>query len=942
MTRWRHRSGSRTHRSERQTAEPPTRSVEKGFSRTNHLLCAAFRLAIVAALFVAPGLFYASAQQPAEPSNITPINGEVYYLINQLSGMQADLNNGSTTAGAALLQQPRSFTSVTQRWALTNVSGSFWVISNLANGLCMDSRVSSGSTMTVQNSCVPTTPTQQWTISAATNGYVTLQNHDTGLDLDVTGASSSAGATLDQSALASVPTQSQQWLLRPASFRGVDNALLEKQEEERVSAGIPWWQDAAQPQDVLQILKNHGVNLVRVRPASVPPYNTLTLNGSSGIPAACTSNGCYAETDSVDLDLAKRAKQLGMSIELTLFFDGGSSTAIPGAWSSDTLAQAETDLYNYVKAEVEAYRSAGVMPDMVTIGNEVDTGFLGSLGSPTGANFAPFAALQKQGMQAIFDASADPSIGVALPPPIRCIHITPAWDLTNFFGYVNTNNIPYDAMCQSYYPFDHGPLTPAQASASNPNNQPVEQTALTNAANSIGKPVFVIETAEHYESGFGSNDPWYPATLAGQRQFLIDLDSVMKALPNNLGMGLEYWDPAGVNIPKSGGYTNGDGTTDATYTWNGLTLFDNADTSGSSQSSAPNYSAVLPGADALGGKLDPTLTYKLVNTSNNQVLATSGTSGSSGIPLTTMADSGIETPAEQWVITSDGSGLFQIANQNVASGQPAEVLDAGGSTSAGTLITVSTASSGSASQEWDIVTEGNGDYAVVNKLSGLVLAVSGSSIQQQAPSSASTDWITPTGAAQQWQLVPVHISSAAFVVVPPSFSLAASESSLTIAPGGSGNLGLTLTPSGGYHGTITMSCSTAMANVSCSFSPSSYTADGSNTALTGTVTVSSTSSSAQLQTASRPLLTSLVWLLPGGVIFSLRRRGLVKHFSRTAALMLLGLVLPAVSALTACAGGTNSSGGGGGSPPVTGAVTVLATGSTNNVSQSISLSVTVQ
>jgi hypothetical protein len=497
-------------------------------------------------------------------------------------------------------------------------------------------------------------------------------------------------------------------------------------------------------------------------------------------------------------------------------------------------------------------------------------------------------------------------------------------------------------MCQSYYPFDHGPLTPAQASTANPNNQPVEQTALTNAANSIGKPVFVIETAEHYEDGFGFNDPWYPATLAGQRQFLIDLDSVMKELPNNLGMGLEYWDPAGVNIPKSGGYTNGDGTTDATYTWNGLTLFDNADTSGSSQSSAPNYSAVLPGADALGGKLDPTLTYKLVNTSNNQVLATSGTSGSSGVPLTTMADSGIETPAEQWAITSDGNGLFQIANQNVTSGQAAEVLDAGGSTSAGTPITVLTASSGSASQEWNIVTEGNGDYAVVNKLSGLVLAVSGSSIQQQAPSSTSTDWITPTGAAQQWQLVPVHISSAAVVVVPPSFSLAASESSLTIAPGGSGNLGLTLTPSGGYNGTITMSCSTAMANVSCSFSPSSYTADGSNTALTGTVTISSTSSSAQLQTASRPLLTSLVWLLPGGVIFSFRRRGLLKHTSHIAALMFLGIVLVAVWGLTACGGGNNSSGGGSGSPPVTGAVTVLATGSANNVSQSISLSVTVQ
>ena len=902
-------------------------------------LRAALCLVMSNVFVVSSGVFDASAQQPAEPSDISPINGEVYYLINQASGMQADLNNGSKATGDALLEEVRSFTSATQRWALTRVSGNLWAISNLGNGLCMDASAGSGSTATVQNPCAPTISTQQWTLNATSNGYVTLLNHGTGLLLDVTGAT--AGAALDQSAASTTTTQSQQWLLRPAFLRGIDSALLEKQEEERVSGGIPWWQDAGQAQDVLQILKNHGVNMVRIRPMSAPPYSTLTLNGSSGIPASCTGNGCYAETDSVDLDLAKRAKQLGMSIELTLFFDGGSSNSIPGAWSGDTLTQAESDLYNYVKAEVEAYRSAGVMPDMVTIGNEVDTGFFGSLGSPTGTNFAPFAALQTQGMQAILDASSDATIGLPLPPPIRCVHITPAWDLTNFFGYVNSNNIPYDAMCQSYYPFDHGPLTTAQASATNPNGQPVEQTALTNAATGIGKPIFVIETAEHYEGGFGSNDPWYPATLAGQRQFLIDLDGVMKGLPNNLGMGIEYWDPAGVNIPKSGGYTNGDGSTDATYVWNGLTLFDNADASGSSESSAANYSAVLAGADALGGKLDPTLTYKLVNAGSGEVLATSGAAGSQ-VPLGMLADSGIETPAEQWTVTSNGDGFFQIANDNIAGGQAAEVLDNSGSSSAGSAIVAAAASSGSASQEWNIVTEGNGDYAIVNKLSGLVLAVSGSSIEQRAPTSASADWITPASSAEQWQLVPVHISTAAVVGTQPSFSLAASESSLTIALGGSGNVGLTLTPVGSYAGTIKMSCTTTMANASCSFNPNSYAADGSDTVLTGSVTISSTSSSAQLGTASRPLLTSMVWFLPGGMILSLRRRRRRRNIGRVAGLVLLGVTLAGVSGLTACGGGGSSSGGGGGSQPVTGSVTVVASGSANNVSQSVSVNVTIQ
>jgi arabinogalactan endo-1,4-beta-galactosidase len=895
------------------------------------------RAALCLALMLLGGR--ALGQQPAEPADIDPVNGEVVYLINQASGLQADLNNGSTMAGDKLLLESRNFTSLTQRWAMTRI-GSAWILSNLSNGLCLDASSGSGGMTTVQNPCAPATLTQQWTLSATADGYATVTNRGTGLLLDTNGTN--AGATLVQTGAPGSATQSQQWLLRPAFFRGIDNALLEKQEEERVAAGLPWWQDAGQPQDVLAILKNHGVNLVRVRPTSAPPYATLTLDGSSAIPATCSGNGCYGETEAVDLDLAKRAKKLGMAVELTLLFDGASSNAIPGAWSGDSLTQAETDLYNYVKAEVEAYRSAGVMPDMVTIGNEVDTGFLGSLGSPTGSNFAPFAALEKQGMQAVLDAASDTSLGPALPPPLRCIHITPAWDLTNFFGYVNSNGVPCDAMCESYYPFNHGPLTAAQASASNPDNQPVEQTALMNAATAIGKPIFVIEAAEHYEGGFAAADPWYPETMAGQRQFFIDLTSVLKGLPNHLGMGLEYWDPAGVNLPKSGGgSTNGDGTTDATYVWNGLTLFDNADTNGSSQSSAPNYSAVLEAVDALGGRLDPTLTYKLVNLVSGQVLETTG-SGST-LALATAADSGVESPAQQWAITSNGDGTFQIANENTSGGQV--VLDGGGSTTAGSTVGAATSNSGSATQAWNILTTGNGTYALVNKLSGLVLATAASAIEQTAPASANTDWITPASQAQQWQIVPVYLSSGTVGGTPPSFSLAGSLSSLTLSAGGSGAVNLTLTPVGGYNGTIKMGCTSTLANVGCTFSPSSYTADGSNTALTGTVAIAAMTSAmlarpgygasgTLLRAASiLPAVLLLLWPLE-------RRGGKCGRF-----LLLPVLMLFCAAGVTACSGGgtgSGGSGGGGGTTPVTGTVTVTAAGSTGNMTQTITVSVTVQ
>jgi len=887
------------------------------------------------------------AQQPAEPADISPINGETYYLINQLSGLQIDLDGGSTTPGQPVAIETRSFTSLTQRWALTHLPGGSWAISNISDGLCLDSATSSGSTATVENTCALGSATQQWTLAATSNGYCTLTNKGTGLALDVAGAGSTAGSQLDQTALAAAATQSQQWLLRPAFFRGIDNALLEKQEADRLAANLPWWQDAGQTADVLAMLKSHGVNMVRIRPTSTPPYQTFTLNGNSAIPATCTGNGCYAETDAADLNLARRAKQLGMSVELTLFFDGGSSQAAPGAWSGDNLTQLESAVYSYVKSEIESYRAAGVMPDLVSIGNEVDTGLFGSLASP-GSNFSNFAAVEQQGMQAVLDASSDTSLGPAIPPPLRCIHITPAWNLASFFTEAQSNSIPFDAICQSYYPFFHGPLTAAQAAASNPSNQPVEQTVLNDAASSIGVPIFLIEVGEHYESGFDSNDPWYPATVAGQRQFLIDLDSVLKGVPNHLGMGMEYWDPEGVNTTSvGGGSTNGDGRTDGTYVWNGLTLFDNADTSGTSLSTAANYSAILSGADALGGKIDPDLAFVLVNVASGQVLGTTGSAGSSGTPLGTASSDGGAGLSQQWSIASNGDGYLQIANLNVSAGATAQVLDNSGSSTAGSAVVVNQASSGDASQEWNLVTAGSGNFTIVNKASGLVLAATSSgAIQQQAATSTTVDWIVPVNDTQLWQIVPVHITEGSPAPPPtPTYTFAAGQSSLTLTTGASSTLSITATPSGGYQGTVSLSCSSTLAGVTCSFNPSSLTLNGSNTAVTGSVTVTAPSTIAALgplpgQRARGSVYLALGWL-PAGILLLLPGATRKKLLGRAHPLrVLILLALFAVSAgFTACGGGGSVST----TPPQseTGTLTITAAGSAGNVTQTAQIALTV-
>ena len=143
-----------------------------------------------------------TSQQPPEPIDITPINGQVYYLLNQLSGLNADLNNNSTLAGDRIVQQQPSFTSLSQRWTFTRIADGVWQISNTGNGLCLASAGSarlcmprkwgvregaaavrrnySASCPVVQNPCA-STAVQQWSLMATSNGYYMIVNKSTGL-----------------------------------------------------------------------------------------------------------------------------------------------------------------------------------------------------------------------------------------------------------------------------------------------------------------------------------------------------------------------------------------------------------------------------------------------------------------------------------------------------------------------------------------------------------------------------------------------------------------------------------------------------------------------------------------------------------------------------------------------------------------------------------------
>jgi hypothetical protein len=99
------------------------------------------------------------------------------------------------------------------------------------------------------------------------------------------------------------------------------------------------------------------------------------------------------------------------------------------------------------------------------------------------------------------------------------------------------------------------------------------------------------------------------------------------------------------------------------------------------------------------------------------------------------------------------------------------------------------------------------------------------------------------------------------VVSGPNFSLSASPSSLTVTQGSSGNSTITVTPSGGFTGSVTLSNSTLPSGVTASFgtnpttSTSVLTFTASSTATTGTSTITITGVSGTLSHTTTISLT---------------------------------------------------------------------------------------
>jgi arabinogalactan endo-1,4-beta-galactosidase len=168
-----------------------------------------------------------------------------------------------------------------------------------------------------------------------------------------------------------------------AFARGADVSWLPQME----AHGYIFKNNSGVQQDCLTILKGLGINAVRLR--------TWVNPSSDPVNGHCSQ----AET----IAMAVRCQAAGLAVMIDFHY-GDTWNSVghqqpPAAWVGLTYAQTQTALYNYVHGFCVALKAAGVTPQWMQDGNEVNSGIchpVGSISYP-----AQMTGLLNQGYHAI-------------------------------------------------------------------------------------------------------------------------------------------------------------------------------------------------------------------------------------------------------------------------------------------------------------------------------------------------------------------------------------------------------------------------------------------------------------------------------------------------------------------------------------------------------------
>lgn len=285
--------------------------------------------------------------------------------------------------------------------------------------------------------------------------------------------------------------------------KGADISWLPQME----STGYKFYNDRGVEQDCFQILKDHGINTVRLRTWVNPSDNK-------------TSGHCSKEETAA---LAVRAKKWGMRVMINFHYsdtwaDPGKQKK-PAAWEGHDFPQLLKDLNDYTFDVMSLLKKNGISPEWVQVGNETPGGMIYPEGSTS--NWKGLAQLINKGYDAIKAVS---------PASKVILHVDQGNNNQRFrkwFDSARSQGAKYDMIGLSYYPYwlkGNPDYTLSIDDLGNNMNDMVSR---------YGKEVMVVEV--------GGEDNKVQNTY----DMLVAVQNKVKAVPDGKGKGVIYWEPQG-------------------------------------------------------------------------------------------------------------------------------------------------------------------------------------------------------------------------------------------------------------------------------------------------------------------------------------------------------------------------------------------------------------
>jgi arabinogalactan endo-1,4-beta-galactosidase len=286
--------------------------------------------------------------------------------------------------------------------------------------------------------------------------------------------------------------------------------------------------------DGLQILKDNGLNIVRLR-----------LYNDPGNPGFTPSNRLPTGfQDPADiLRQAKRAKDMGLKILLTFYYSDYWSNEKTHIWKNTPYPALLDSVYNFTFKFMTRMKQQGTTPEFVSIGNEIAGGIV--LPDGASSNFARMVEYINAGSNAVKAVSTATKV---------VLHVDDGGNKDKydwFFGNCKTYAAKYDIIGASYYPFWTQKTM----------DQIVDWAEYISAK--FDKDIFIMETGYNWNptlpdgkgGQLGNNGPYtniYPSSPEGQRDFLYEVFSGIKNVKDGRLIGDLYWDPVMIEVPGVG------------------------------------------------------------------------------------------------------------------------------------------------------------------------------------------------------------------------------------------------------------------------------------------------------------------------------------------------------------------------------------------------------